>query len=317
MDDCLQYHRVTVHKEGDQMIEIDTILPMISPSRVFSYSMFIEPIFLLRNHLAYDQLLELCFAATLQNNPYYFHHVMMKLAKKHIDETDAFQFSEHPFHDWIRESYATFGRWQSSLDKRFSPCGGNIPVTFGCHPDATIQEMKLGSDRLSNVIQTLFDYTEWIDDLGRRKVGKDPISEIPLATVKARQQQVLSGIDVKCQFNFFRLGVFTTLVTGVGLVQKGRHLRQLVVPTKGMASHFHLKNTNGDVRFQLESETDEGEPIISINEEDHDRAMLSIASGFGRPYFRDEVETLLVSKIPTYSQTPSTAFLSIRSPHIR
>ena len=108
LDDKLHFERRVIHKFGSQEIVVLVVRPKIGPCRVFSYSMYIEPIFLLRDVLKTDQLLELCFAASLTNTPYWYHHVMMNLVRRHLDTSDAWLFSDHPFLDWLRTTVETF-----------------------------------------------------------------------------------------------------------------------------------------------------------------------------------------------------------------
>jgi hypothetical protein len=42
------------------------------------------------------------------------------------------------------------------------------------------------------------------------------------------------------------MGVFLTIVSGSGMLESGRHLRQLVYPVAGTASYNHLKKPNID-----------------------------------------------------------------------
>ncbi|CAJ1963656.1 unnamed protein product [Cylindrotheca closterium] len=278
LDDRLKYEDTVIHSTKELTITKPMIKPVIGPSRIFSLSMFIEPIFLLKDTLAYDQLLELCFAATFSNNPYWFHHILMQLVDLHKSNNDSFQFSDHPFQDWMLATIKTFSvdsedqrgqfKWQNSVDKRFSPCGGNLPVAFGCYPSVPKELKMKGADKLNEIVSVLFDYSDWIDGLANCGHGCDPIHDMPLLDVKAKMQSVVDDIANKWG----------------GLVQSGPHLRQLAFPVKGCASYNHLSQTNGD---------SPSETVLGIDEKDHDRCMQMIASSFGRRYYRDETETLL------------------------
>jgi hypothetical protein len=55
----------------------------------------------LKNVLQFDQVLEMAFVCLFMNNPFWFHHVMMKLRVRCQDNEDAFAFWPHPFYDWV------------------------------------------------------------------------------------------------------------------------------------------------------------------------------------------------------------------------
>lgn len=259
-------------------IMMDCIFPMIGPSRIRSYSMFIEPLVQLRTSLKTDQLLELAFAAALLTNPLQYHWSLMNLACRHSNGGDPFHFGEHPFYDLMDALGSTFANWQSAKRRRFSPTGGgqgmSIPEIFGlgAHADGRIE----GKITLTRIVQKLFKYVEWIDTLAGR--GRDPVIDLPLELVQEWQCLVVNDIRAiqPCQFGLFRLGVFTTIVTGCGILIPGPHLRQLAIPAPNCASQEHLKRAN-------------------IKPEHVDKAMRMIADSLGIPYHRDVIETLLVS----------------------
>jgi hypothetical protein len=58
--------------------------------------MFIDPIADLRDKLCRDQLIELCFIASLLSNPFWFEYTPSTLFRKHLDEKDPFSFGIHP-----------------------------------------------------------------------------------------------------------------------------------------------------------------------------------------------------------------------------
>jgi hypothetical protein len=93
LDDTLQFKSVAIFED----IRDDFILTTIGPSRTLSLSLFIEPIYLLQKRLMFDQRLELCFAASLLSNPFWFDHVLRLLMKQDSDPHDSFRFGVHPF----------------------------------------------------------------------------------------------------------------------------------------------------------------------------------------------------------------------------
>ena len=111
----------------------------IGPSRVLSLSMFIDPIRDLSGILSFEQLLELCFIASVLSNPFWFEYTITSLTKKHMDEKDQFKFDMHPLYDWSKETITVFGSWQGGPHNRWSPFGGitPFPVLFGANHSAT------------------------------------------------------------------------------------------------------------------------------------------------------------------------------------
>lgn len=277
LDDCHEYETVKLGND----ITVDVILPRIGPSRVLSYSMFIDPIHRLRNELAYDQLLELCLFASFQCSPYWFNYCLMNLADRHFDDMDPFRFGVHPFYDIADEMDKTFGGWQCAIHKRFQPCGGNLqttpPAVFGF--GEYVQNREQGISRLKAIIKILLDFTDWIDSLVGH--GQDPTVDMPMELLAKTQDNFIQRIHgvTPCQFNLFRLGIFTTILTGSGLLKEGVHLNHLGFPVDGLASLQHLRKYSD-----------------KIFPKDYDDAMLMIAYGLGIPYLRSCIETLLVRR---------------------
>lgn len=323
----LPFNTETILECGSHPIKMDLCLPRIGCSRVLSYSMFIEPIVMLRDHLRYDQVLELCFGASLLNSPVGFHHVLMELAKRHMDEKDPFHFGSHPFFDWMEHSIKAFNeydtdgklipgnrkkkkkttsgngdieqeepffeyKWHLAFQGRFSTCGGQtpIPVLFGAYPGACEADREKGRKLLSGIVNCLYEYTEWIDTLADKGCGHDPVNDMPMEFVERKMKAVVGEVKkvTQCQFEVFRLGLFTTIITGAGLLKPGPHLHQLAIPTG--ASYDHL------VKPQ-EVSIDGSKSKLSVSKEDFDRAMQMIAVGLNIPYSRTIIETLLVSDL--------------------
>ena len=289
LDDDLPWEKIRISTAtSPEEIVVEILKTKINPSRVFSGSMFIEPIALLRDHLAYDQIFEILLLASLLNTPYWFHYVVMHLARRHLSENDPFSFQSHPFYDIMESTIKTFGHWQTSLDHRFSPCGNSedrqsIPDYFGVNKD---EYRKRGEERLTNIVKVLLDCAEWIDtELFLRK--DDPVNDIPLDLLIARLQCYCDQIR-GCQFGLFRLGTVITYASGSGLFKSGRHLLFLAVPAPRCASSNHLLNPFGD----------EAEATNGIPTQHHCRAQNAIATKLGIEYTRYHMEPSLCEGSP-------------------
>lgn len=242
-----------------------------------SYSMFIEPIYNLRDVLMYDQLLELAYYASLQCSPIWFNHSLRALGIRHRCSKDTFRFGTHPFYDLAEDMIQTFGNWQCAIKGRYSPCGGGIqiPEVFGF--GKFVDRREAGVSTLEKVVAIFYKYTEWIDN-DVFELGNNPLEEMPLCYIQHNQQIFVKAIKkvAPCQFKVFRLGIVTMILSGCGLLKVGPHLHHLVVPAGKLASMKHLLDMAG------------------IPREYHDQAMHDISVKLGIPFSRLIVETLLV-----------------------
>jgi hypothetical protein len=84
MDDCLPFSPITLSHKTHEMPTVtgEYLLTEISPSRVMSFSMFIDPINDLKGILCFDQILELCFVASVLSNPFWFEHTLTLIKRK-------------------------------------------------------------------------------------------------------------------------------------------------------------------------------------------------------------------------------------------
>lgn len=280
------------------------IIVKIGPSRVLSMSMYIDPLIRMQDYLCVDQCIEMNFVCTFLNNPFWFHHVMTDFANKCNNAEDPFEFNSHPFYDWADSTVRVFGNWQGGPLGRWSPCGIDILAVFGAQQGATEAEKEEGRQKLVEIVSILQSYMGWVNELDGR--GIDPIEDLTRAGIKAKMISVCTDIKsvVPCDFNLFRLSVYTTMNIGCGLLTAGHHLRQLMFPVKGTAAYNHLRCPSGD-RMSIERASVIGEGLTGtdvindgddgIPEGEHDRAMKFISNGMGRLcYCRDEVECILV-----------------------
>ena len=200
LDDNLAYKEVNICSdlEGDHLpIVIQVLLPMISPSRVFSFSMFIEPIFWLRNRgIEYYRLIKVAFYGSLLNTPYWYYHIIGTLVGRLDDPNDTFKFRDNPMLDILEHTINTFGKWQTSICKRYSPAGGevDIPKIFGVDgATGTENTVVRGRQRLDAIVNILVDYTIWIDEELAGK-GWNPEVDMPLPFIKRKMEDVLEKV---------------------------------------------------------------------------------------------------------------------------
>ncbi len=91
LDDRLPYSTINIGEGITQKL----LMLMIGVSRVLSWSMTIQPLYILRTTLGRRQIIELAFFASLLNTNVRFHHVMMNLIKS------GHSFNKHPYYNCI------------------------------------------------------------------------------------------------------------------------------------------------------------------------------------------------------------------------
>jgi hypothetical protein len=292
LDDELQYKCIQIsNRPNFPNIFGEYLLTTVNPSRVLSFSMIIDALFQFKDCCCFDQLIELCFTASLLNNPFWFDYIMRQLIARHKSPSDKFHFDIHPFYDWIEATEKTFGAWQGGPYNRWSPCGGttSIPVIFGAHATASSEERVAGRSKLKSIVQILHNHLLWVNSL----CGKvtEPIKDLPLSAVEYQMTKVTREVAnvTPCQFSLFRLSVFTTLAVGTGQLRPGLHLKALMFPVKGLASSKHLNISETETIRKMEHKQ-------SMN----DRLMLCLSNTLEQPrYLRDEMECLLCESHPS------------------
>eukprot|EP00980_Cylindrotheca_fusiformis_P021009 scaffold8018_cov80-Cylindrotheca_fusiformis.AAC.1 len=198
-------------------------------------SMAIDPIVKLlgMGKLNERQAVELCFAASLLNQPLRFHYVMEQFVMRAYYDKEDFAFQQHPFHDWVRLTKKEFvGQWQGGPFRQYSPHKQkDIEDIFGTDND--------GLSRLTTVIDILIKVLKFVNTLAGRKrqdlVDADFLNEkfgVFLEEIKTNCQG--------CDFAFFRLAVFLTMANACCLTKPGRHLRQLFLSAPRTAAYSHL-----------------------------------------------------------------------------
>jgi len=196
------------------------VLTEIGASRTLSFSMFIDPLVNIQRFLKTDQIIEITFACSFLSNPFRFNWTMTRIIARLEDPQDPLvALRIHPFYDWFENTVEHFGSWQGGPYNRWSPCGGNgvsFPELFGAGPGTTGEERKLGELRLTRIVSVLFDHIHWINTLVGK--GEYPAEDLPLEMVKRHYEMIVKRISriVPCQFNYFRLCVFTTFDCRLG-----------------------------------------------------------------------------------------------------
>ena len=140
-----------------------------------------------------------------------------------------------PFYGVSKIMRETFGSISSGIEPRFSPCNHSIENAFG------LEQNEEGMRRLSRVVNCLNQWVLFMDDF----VGKEEATDIPISAVHQKMNEIIASVkeasgESSLDFNSFRLSIFTTLVSGIGIPEPGKHLHQFFFPTVGMASYKHI-----------------------------------------------------------------------------
>jgi hypothetical protein len=111
----------------------------IGTSRVLSMSMFVFPIYQLRQVLFRDQLVELCLVASMLNTPVRFKEYLIRLQ---AEDTDLL-VTEYPFYLWKEKTSELFGQFQGGPHPRFSSCLNSLLACFAkTQGDEDVQRLE-------------------------------------------------------------------------------------------------------------------------------------------------------------------------------
>jgi hypothetical protein len=284
--DGLPFQKVNlIVKDGQGPIEGDFFFFPIGCSRVLSFSMILHPMYRLFGTLKLDQLVELLFFASFFATPVNFNEALNQLIND-----QGHSFGTHPFYDLIDQLNLRFRSIQAGICSRYQPCSNQVLLIF------TRDKPHL----LKSVVEVLFQWIDWIDSFQEI----DSIEDIQLSMVESEMNLVCERIKVACKatqldFGCFRLGVFTTLVGGLGILQPGEHIHQFIIPTPGTASCNHILSPGSvsDIGKEGEGDNPQG-PEGGVSCMSKDNMMDYIAGEFKWGYRRDLIETVLCESVP-------------------
>jgi len=216
----------------------DIISLTIGTSRTLSCSAYFHPVYQNRKRFDYEQLTEIFFFASFLNTPLVFNHSFRQVFG--CGETTS-MVEGHPVFALSKHMVEHFGTILAGDCTRFSPANNTFEEMF-CNPNTCDQ----AGSQLKKIVRVLHSWMCFVDEKRAFPTAK----EIPLWEIDKRMDQTLSCIkDVagtQLDFSKFRLSLFTTFASGIGLVQPGMHLHQFFFPTKNAASHKHLDKPLGD-----------------------------------------------------------------------
>ena len=244
----------------------------VGVSRTFSFSMILDKLAVCSTKLATDQMVELCFFGSFLSSQGVFSEVLTRMLET---EDSRLLNSVHPL-------YGVWEEWHSMFHSHNS---GKLPRYSASSKRITDLIEEENDDKMAAVCSELFKWIEWIDD----QKGKSEAHEIPAHTIKAEMKKVCLAVQSASglsnfDFGYFRLSIFTTIISSLGIVQPGRHLQQIFIPVKGSASLEHMLSPLADEDKKIH---DPGPEQL-----DEEFRYLSQFMGFRR-YRRDIMEVLV------------------------
>ena len=285
LDDDLPYVDEN-RKDGVTKWPIELFVLPIGPYRSISLSMVLDSLQKLKKKLCYDQLIELCFIASFQNSVLPIDKCLVELLER---DDVRYQNEDHPFYSWMHLSQHYFGSHQGGRYPRFSSGSNDFINVFDGKPNEET------SRRLSGVVSVLAEWINVIDSYH----GKCSTNEIPYFEIKNKMLDVVLNVKTasernSLEFGMFRLSIFTTYVTGLGLAIPGPHIHQISIPTAGTASAKHLINP-----FQCGINSKQKQVTTPVSEAEYDQLMEKTSMSLGCKYYhRTLLETLLCEGHP-------------------
>jgi hypothetical protein len=163
LDPHSSYKTVRIGTETTDL-HLNVVLLTIGVSRVFSESMKIDCLYLLRDELQFDQRLELAFVGSLLNTPAQSYCIMNELIQGTNAQSGSqvpFRFGEHPFYDWEKLTKQTFGMYRGGPYSRYS-CGGTDPASiFGSKLEGGDEWRTSGKQKLEDFWEAEIRRCNW------------------------------------------------------------------------------------------------------------------------------------------------------------
>ncbi len=216
-------------------------------------------------------------------------------------------FQEHPFYDWLDTTLQIFnetddinkGEWQGGGNNstiRYSPNKmetKSILEYFGRN-EVERQDKQKRLNSIVNVLETLLN---WIDGkmfpVAKNMSHMQLIRKFPSTLLTGHYSQCVNQIPADVDFGMFRCSVFLTICSGSGMLKEGKHLMQLIVPCKNMASHKHIMKASYHGHNIQRRDN-------SIQNNDMDDVLIQLASELKQKFpLRTVLEVLLCESNPT------------------
>jgi len=185
---------------------------------------------------SYQQLIEIfLFASTLQTART-FNYSFMEVFGKTTSACEG-----HPAFALGDHMIQTFGKITHGGRPRYSTSNDTFQDIF-----LDDDNREKGGEKLDGIISVLHEWITFVDS----KSTKVAAHEIPMEEISGKMTAILEKMKnpsgTRWDFDKFRLSLFTTFASGIGLVKPGVHLHQMIFPLPNMGSLHHLAKPGGE-----------------------------------------------------------------------
>eukprot|EP00536_Pseudo-nitzschia_multiseries_P013887 jgi/Psemu1/36811/gm1.36811_g len=240
-------HRDTLNDSTyaySQTVAGNWYLKDVGASRTISMSTMLHSIYNHKDHLSFDQMIELSFIASFYNSPVMVYTILSD-----------FQYSMSEIHPWYQFADSSTrllgeGVYQGGIEPRFQ-CSSNRKWNAFCtsYCDSNGLVVTTNKDvvdlRLSKILYIGYDLICWMNAL--KQCGVEHAEDLPIDVIHTKMESAVKRIQSSSGINGFDFGRFylsqwLTIMIGLALPDSGIHLLQLNIPSKGTASFNHFLN---------------------------------------------------------------------------
>ena len=235
VDENLDWEDVKLAKKHSPLSQPMTILPM-GTSQTLSFSPFFHPVVMHVKKFSYQQSIEIFLLASTLNTARTFNHSFMEVFGKTTST-----FEGHPAFALGNHMIQKFGKITFGGRPRFSTSNDTFQDIF-----LDNNNREKGGEKLNRTISVLHKWMTFVDS----KSTKVAARKIPMEEISGKMEQILKKMKntsgTQWDFDKFRLSLFTTFASGIGLVKPGVHLHQMIIPLPNMGSLHHLAVPGGE-----------------------------------------------------------------------
>eukprot|EP00536_Pseudo-nitzschia_multiseries_P018130 jgi/Psemu1/54223/gm1.54223_g len=241
-------HRDTLNDSTyaySQTVAGNWYLKDVGASRTISMSTMLHSMYNHKDHLSFDQMIELSFIASFYNSPPVMVYTILS----------DFQYSMSEIHPWYQFADSSTrllgeGVYQGGIEPRFQ-CSSNQKWNAFCtsYCDSNGLVVTTNKDvvdlRLSKILYIGYDLICWMNAL--KQCGVEHAEDLPIDVIHTKMESAVKRIQSSSGINGFDFGRFylsqwLTIMIGLALPDSGIHLLQLNIPSKGTASFNHFLN---------------------------------------------------------------------------
>eukprot|EP00536_Pseudo-nitzschia_multiseries_P011405 jgi/Psemu1/28820/gm1.28820_g len=240
-------HRDTLNDSTyaySQTVAGNWYLKDVGASRTLSMFTMLHSMYKHKDHLSFDQMIELSFIASFYNSPVMVYTILSD-----------FQYSMSKIHPWYQFANSSVrllgeGVFQGGIESRFQ-CSSNRKWNAFCtsYCDSNGLVVTTNKDvvdlRLSKILYIGYDLICWMNAL--KQCGVEHTDDLPIDVLHTKMKSAVKRIQSSSgisgfDFGRFYLSQWLTVMIGLALPESGIHLLQLNILSKGTASFKHFLN---------------------------------------------------------------------------